>query len=188
MSRGLARAALALLLAGVPARAEVAAPDAEPRSYLSPTDEIEPAPRVPPVTQPKPMERTRLGQPADAAPADRATPPPAHVTPPSRRVTEPRRVAAPRRTARKPAATPPRRLARTPVSPDTSLSTIFTQPRSDENAPPRTLAPQAGPSADAPPAPRPMTFNYAPVPPVRDAAPCPTRSRTSLGALFACTR
>lgn len=199
MFRGVANAALALLLAGVPVYAEVASPDVEPRSYLSPTDEIEPAPRIPPVTQPKPMERTRLGQPADAAPAERTTPSPKRATPAARHATEPRRVmvqrraTAPRRMARKHTAASARRVARAPSSPDTSLSTIFTQPRYDARTPPNTLAPRSGPTGGDPATRRAMTYNYAPVlpataPPAFGGAPCPTRSRTSLAALFACTR
>lgn len=189
--------AMALLLAASPAFAEVSPPAVEPRSYLSPTDELEPAPRVPPVTQPKPMPRTRMGQPVEAAPAERAAPPPAtkpeHAAPAQRRVSTPRRATAPHRAARRYTTPPARRIARMPAAPDTSLSTIFTQPRYDAHAPLKTLAPQSGPAAVAPPPRRAMTYNYAPVPPTLapgrpDEAPCPTRSPTSLGALFACTR
>ena len=195
MSRVLA-SATALLLVAAPAFAEVAPPAAEPRSYLSPTDEIEPSPRTPPVTHPKPMPRTRMGQPVEAAPAERTAPPPAakpqRAAPAPRRVATPRRATPPRRTARRHTAAPARRIARTPASPATSLSTIFTQPRYDAHAPLRALAPQSGPATVAPPR-RPITYNYAPVPPALaparpDEAPCPTRSSTSLGALFACTR
>ncbi|KAB2845543.1 MAG: hypothetical protein F9K44_16930, partial [Hyphomicrobiaceae bacterium] len=65
MSRVLATATLVFFVgtASLPALAEVGmpGPEAEPRSYLSPTDESEPVPRVPPVTQPTPMKPTRLG-------------------------------------------------------------------------------------------------------------------------------
>lgn len=183
MSKFFASAALSLLLGGIglPAFAEVAGPEAEPRSYLSPTDETEPSPRVPPVTQPKPMERTRMGEPVQAAPPERLAPPPGRVAQPRRTTTAPRM--APRR-----AATSQRRIARTPAQTDTSLEGIFKQRRFDAAAPLDKLAPRSGPSAAAPPPRRPMTYNYAPPRPDFDGAPCATRSRTSLGALFACTR
>ncbi len=182
MSKMIAAAALAAFvgLAGTPALAQGTspAPDVEPRNHLSPTDETEATPRVPPVTHPKPMERTRMGEPVESAPKS--------VAPPERATqagTAPPRKATAQRVAPQRKATAPRRVVRAPrEDDDTSLSTIFTQPRNDTRTPPSTLAPRAGPS-------RAMTYNYAPVsPPDFDGAPCPTRSRTSLGALFACTR
>ncbi len=158
---------------------------AEPRGDLSPTDEIEPTPRTPPVTEPKPMPRTYMGRPVDAAPPTTATP--KGATPPARLATKtPRHATAPR-AAR--TAAPQRRIARTPPTPDMSLSTIFTRPRSAATAPPASVAPQGRPAADAP-AQRPaMTYNYAPAPSApADVAPCAARRGTSLGAMFACTR
>ncbi len=193
MNRIVAAAVLLLTTAstGWPAAAETGVPApnpaAEPRSYVAPTDESEPAPRTPPVTHPKPMERTRMGVPVEpetsnrAAPAERADPPPKFTAPTTR-------AAAPRRTAQR-RAPAPRYTARTPQQPDTSLSTIFTRPRTHTEGPPAALAPQAGPSAERPDTARPLTFNYAAVPPApSEDALCPTRSRASLGELFACTR
>jgi hypothetical protein len=190
MSKLLASAALSLLLGGfcLPAFAEVAAPEAEPRSYLSPTDETEPTPRVPPVTQPKPMERTRMGVPAEAAPPERAAPSPKPEARPVRLAPPPGRMAQPRRTTAPRTVTPQRRIARTPVPTDTSLEAIFKQRRFDATAPLDSLAPRSGPAASDPGRRPAMTYNYAPAPPAFDGAPCPTRSPASLGALFACAR
>jgi len=191
MSRILATTALSLFVgAAFPALAQEKAPDAEPRSYTSPTDESEPMPRVPPVTQPKPLERSRLGQPSEAAPPDRSAPPDRAVPPP-KQVTAPKR-ATPRSVTQGRAATPRRPIVRVERQ-DESLATIFTRPRYDPQAPLNTMAPRGGPSAsDAGTRPA-ATYYYAPVPPAYtapafDGAPCPTRSRTSLAALFACTR
>jgi hypothetical protein len=193
MDRIIAAAALLLLTgaAALPATAETGAPaqrpDAEPRSYLSPTDETELAPRTPPVTHPKPMERTRMGVPAVSSPANRAAPA-VRVDPPAKPLAQPRRAAPARKIVQRRTMTP-RRSVRVPQQPDTRLSTIFTQPRSDANPPPGTLAPQSGARTFDPGARRAMTYNYAPAPPATfDGAPCPTRSRASLGELFACTR
>jgi hypothetical protein len=191
MTRTIAAAALLLLTgaAALPAAAETGAPAqgpaAEPRSYLSPTDETELAPRTPPVTHPKPMERTRMGEPADTAPANRAAP---AERPSATPMAQPRRAAPPRKIVQRRTMTP-RRAVRAPHQPDTRLSTIFTQPRFDAHGPPGALAPQSGAHGFDPGARRAMTYNYAPAPPATfDDAPCPTRSRTSLGELFACTR
>ena len=183
MIRILATAALVLMASAsaLPAFAETGAPaqpqGAEPRGDLSPTDESELAPKNPPINNPKPMERTRMGEPADpalrTAPAERAAPP-------EKSVAQPRRAAPARQSAQR-AATAPRRSTRAPQQPDTSLSTIFTQPRFDADSPPRNLSPQGGP--------RPPIYNYATVPaPEAGEAPCPARAPASLGALFACTR
>lgn len=189
MNRFLAALTLTTALAAWPAAAQTGAPEpaAEPRSYLTPTDESEPAARTPPVTHPKPMERTRMGVPADAdtpprsAPAERADPAP-------KTVAQPRRAAAPRQTAQRrtapPPTAPPRHAARPRQQPDTSLSTIFSRPRADTSGPPAGLAPQGGPRAE-----RPRADNYAaaPLSPSGDV-PCPARAAASLRALFACAR
>jgi hypothetical protein len=186
MIRTLAATALLILTgaSALPVFAETGAPAqpqaAEPRGDLSPTDDTELAPRTPPVNTPKPMERTRMGVPADSAPADR-TAPAQHAAPPAKTLAQPRRAAPPRQSVQRRSVTP-RRTVRAPQQPDTSLSTIFTQPRFDADAPLRGLAPQSGQ--------RSMIYYYAtvPTPPEADDASCPTRSRDSLGALFACTR
>lgn len=103
------------------AQGRAAGPVAEPRNHLSPTDETEATPHVPPITTPKPMERTRMGEPAEppqAAPPERATPAPG--------TTAPTRTAKRATPARKTAA--PRRMVRAPRE-DDSLATIFTKPR-----------------------------------------------------------
>jgi len=78
---------------------------------------------------------------------------------------------------------------------DTRLSTIFTAPSraaptlhtagtptyAYRPAPPSLLAPGSGPPARA------RYYYYQPAAPDPDGAPCPTRSRDSLGELFACT-
>ncbi|MFO0988015.1 MAG: hypothetical protein U1F37_11725 [Alphaproteobacteria bacterium] len=115
MYRFLAALTLTTALAAWPAAAQTGAPEpaAEPRSYLTPTDESEPAARTPPVTHPKPMERTRMGVPADAdtpprsAPAERADPAPKTGAAAARRGAAPDRAAADRAAADRAAA--PRR-------------------------------------------------------------------------------
>jgi hypothetical protein len=112
-------------LAGSAALAQGTAPgpEAEPRNHLSPTDETEATPRLPPVTTPKPMERTRMGEPVEAAP--KAAPP--ERAAPNARTAPPQAATAKRATpARKTAA--PRRVVRPPPE-DESLATIFTKPR-----------------------------------------------------------
>ncbi len=185
MNRTLATVALLLLTGGLsaPAFAETGAAAqpqaAEPRGDLSPTDETELAPKTPPVNTPKPMERTRLGEPPASEPANRAAPA-ERAAPPEKTLAQPRRAAPPRQSVQR-RTTTPRRSVRAPQQPDTSLSTIFTQPRFDADKPLRALAPQSGR--------RPMTYYYATVPtPEAGEAPCPARAGDSLGALFACTR
>lgn len=186
MIRTLSAAALLILTgaSALPVLAETGARTqpqaAEPRGDLSPTDDTELAPRTPPVNRPKPMERTRMGEPADPAPATR-TAPAERAAPPERSLAQPPRTAPPRQTVQR-RITAPRRVVRASPQPDTSLSTIFTQPRFDADAPLRGLAPQTGQ--------RPPAYYYAtvPTPPLEVDAPCPTRSRDSLSALFACTR
>ena len=100
---------------------------------------------------------------------------------------------------------------RAPVARDGSL-TAYMRSLPRYGTPPSLgdLAPASGPTYTYLPAPRTSTYYYyapsaptlgytadTPVPPVPpgvftqqdfDGAPCPTRSRTSLGELFACTR
>lgn len=109
-------------LAGSVALAQGTAPgpEVEPRNHLSPTDETEATPRVPPVTTPKPMERTRMGEPGEPAPK---VAPPDSGTPATR--TAPAATTKKATAQRKPAA--PRRVVRAPRE-DDSLATIFTKP------------------------------------------------------------
>jgi hypothetical protein len=188
MIRTLATAAFVLFAGAAvpPVFAETGAapqpPAAGPRSDLSPTDETELAPRTPPVNTPKPMARTRMGEPADLAPAH-GTAPAERAAPPENGLAQPRRAAPARQAVRRHAATMPRRTLPARQRTDTSLSAIFARPRFDADAPLRGPAPQSGR--------RPAAHHYAAVPrpqPERDEAPCPTRARDSLAALFACAR
>jgi hypothetical protein len=184
MIRTLATAAFVLFAGAAvpPVFAETGAapqpPARGPRSDLSPTDETELAPRTPPVNTPTPMARTRMGEPADSAPANR-TAPAERAAPPENGFAQPRRAAPTRRHA----ATAPRRILPARQRQDTSLSAIFTRPRFDVDVLLRGLVPQSGR--------RPAAHHDAAVPrpqAKRDEAPCPTRARDSLAALFACAR
>jgi hypothetical protein len=124
MTNLFAAAALSFVvgLAGSAALAQGTGPEAEPRNHLSPTDETEATPRVPPVTTPKPMERTRMGEPVEPAPK---VAPPDSGTPATRTATQ-RSATAKKVTAQRKAAAP-RRVVRAPRE-DDSLATIFTKP------------------------------------------------------------
>ena len=98
--------------------------------------------------------------------------PPARVAPRAQRTTAPRRVA---------------RRAPSAGAGGTSLTAFI-------RALPRNVPPSLG---DVAPGSGPLTYSYMPPPAYSDvphgatdfdSAPCPTRSRTSLGELFACTR
>jgi hypothetical protein len=127
MTNVLAAAALSFFvgLSGSAALAQGTAPgpEAEPRNHLSPTDETEVTPRVPPVTTPKPMERTRMGEPVD--PARRVAPPDSAFS--TTRTAPPRAATAKTVTPRRKTAAS-RGVVRAPRE-DERLSTIFTQPR-----------------------------------------------------------
>lgn len=67
---------------------------------------------------------------------------------------------------------------------DTRLSTMFTAP---SRAAPSLLAPGSGPPARVPMTGSRQYYTYQPGALGYDRAPCPTRSRDSLGELFSCT-
>lgn len=183
----LAAVAVIPLLLGVGASfaaAEDASPE-PPRNRLSPTDDSElPQRTVPPLAPPQPLIQRRISEPpaAEPPPPPRAAPPEAkppqramkHRVATRRLVTK--QVKPPRVTARQ---TPPTRrviAVRTQRQDDTSLGALFTA-----GPTPPSRSPEAPPSA--------LTYNYFGTPARQhDGATCPTRSRTSMSALFACTR
>jgi hypothetical protein len=185
----LAAVAVIPLLLGVGASfaaAEDAAPE-PPRNRLSPTDDSElPQRTVPPLAPPQPLIQRRISEPSAeeprAAPPEVTAPPRAIKPQPAAQGAMKHRVATqrlvtkqakpPRVTARQ---TPPRRViaVRTQRQDNTSLGALFT-------GTPPSRSPEAAPSAP--------TYNYFGTPARQHGATCPTRSRTSISALFACTR
>jgi hypothetical protein len=189
----LAAAAVILLGLGAAATAQEAAPE-PPRNRLSPTDDSElPQRTVPPLAPPHPLIQRRISEPPAPEPPPQSAlpqtktplrakaPPQAKPQPAMKHRVATKQLAKPGKAQRVVArrAAPPRHAvaARTYRQDDTSLGALFTAGRT-----PPGRSPEAPPST--------LTYNYfgtTPAPRGDDAAPCPTRSRTSLSALFTCT-
>jgi hypothetical protein len=185
MFRSILAAAAAILLALGLEAPSAAAQDAEPpRNRLSPTDDTElPERTAPPLAPPQRLVPRWISDPQPPAMMPETKPAQAkqsHAAPKRAVAATPKRATKPTAKARRMTArrAPPRRVvaARPPRQDSTSLGALFTRPGT-----PPGVSPEAPPGT--------LTYNYLATPAAkRRGAPCATRSRTSLSALFTCAR